>query len=81
LSSGAGRALGRRYPVETLAESPGEGMPEFVFDGEDVGVIITYLKVTRNRRAFLAECIVSPSGGVPAFSGPILSQSKVGVPA
>jgi hypothetical protein len=49
-----GEPLGRRYPVETLAESPGEGifsghpqMPEFVFDGEDVGAITTYLKVTQ----------------------------------
>jgi cytochrome c len=46
------RTLGRRYPVEALEESLGEGifsghpdMPEFVFDGEDVGAIIAYLRV------------------------------------
>ena len=46
------RTLGRRYPVEALEEALGEGilsghpdMPEFVFDGEDVGAIIAYLKV------------------------------------
>jgi cytochrome c len=45
------RTIGRRYPVETLEEALGEGiisghpdMPEFVFDGEDVGAIISYLK-------------------------------------
>jgi cytochrome c len=46
------RTLGRRYPVEVLEEALGEGvlsghpdMPEFAFDGEDVGAIIAYLKV------------------------------------
>lgn len=46
------RTLGRRYPVEALEEALGEGilsghpdMPEFVFDGEDVGAIIAYLKL------------------------------------
>jgi cytochrome c len=46
------RTLGRRYPVEALEEALGEGilsghpdMPEFVFDGEDVGAIIAYLRV------------------------------------
>ena len=45
------RRLGRRYPVEALEEALGEGilsghpdMPEFVFDGEEVGAIIAYLK-------------------------------------
>jgi cytochrome c len=45
------RTIGRRYPVETLEEALGEGiisghpdMPEFVFNGEDVGAIISYLK-------------------------------------
>lgn len=43
--------LGRRYPVENLEEALGEGfmsghpaMPEFTFDGDDVGDIIAYLK-------------------------------------
>lgn len=46
------RTLGRRYPVEALEEALGEGiisghpdMPEFVFNAEDVGAIISYLKV------------------------------------
>jgi cytochrome c len=45
------RTIGRRYPVEALEEALGEGilsghpdMPEFVFNGEDVGAIISYLK-------------------------------------
>ena len=45
------RRIGRRYPVESLEEALGEGiisghpdMPEFVFSGEDVGAIISYLK-------------------------------------
>lgn len=46
------RTLGHRYPVEALEEALGEGilsghpdMPEFVFDSEDVGAIIAYLRV------------------------------------
>jgi len=45
------RTLGKRYPVESLEEALGEGiisghpdMPEFKFEGEDVGAIIAYLK-------------------------------------
>jgi cytochrome c len=45
------RTLGRRYPIEALEESLGEGimsghpdMPEFSFDADDVGDIIAYLK-------------------------------------
>jgi cytochrome c len=45
------RTLARRYPIESLEEALGEGiisghpdMPEFRFDGEDVGAIVVYLK-------------------------------------
>ena len=45
------RTLGRKYPVEALEEALGEGiisghpdMPEFAFEGADVGAIIAYLK-------------------------------------
>ena len=45
------RTLSQRYPIEALEESLGEGimsghpdMPEFSFDADDVGAIITYLK-------------------------------------
>jgi cytochrome c len=45
------RTLGKRYPIEYLEEALGEGiisghpdMPEFTFDGDDVGAIIAYLK-------------------------------------
>ena len=45
------RTLGRRYPIQDLEEALGEGivsghpdMPEFKFDADDVGAIITYLK-------------------------------------
>ena len=44
------RTLGQRYPIDNLAEALGEGlstghpdMPEFVFEVEDVGAILTYL--------------------------------------
>jgi cytochrome c len=50
------RNLGRRYPVESLEEALGEGfmsghpdMPEFKFDGADVGAIIAYLKSIQRR--------------------------------
>jgi len=50
------RALGQRYPVESLEESLGEGimsghpdMPEFKFDAKDVGAIIVYLKSIQQR--------------------------------
>jgi cytochrome c len=45
------RVLSKRYPIESLQESLGEGlmsghpdMPEFVFPSHDVGAIIAYLK-------------------------------------
>ena len=45
------RTLSRRYPVEGLAEALAEGlsvghpdMPEFVFQPDDVGAILSYLK-------------------------------------
>jgi mono/diheme cytochrome c family protein len=44
------RTLSQRYPIESLEESLGEGimsghpdMPEFSFDADDVGAIISYL--------------------------------------
>jgi mono/diheme cytochrome c family protein len=45
------RYLGRRFPVESLAESLAEGlqtghpdMPEFVFTPREIDAVITYLK-------------------------------------
>jgi mono/diheme cytochrome c family protein len=45
------RTLAKRYPIESLEEALGEGiisghpdMPEFKFEGDDVGAIIEYLK-------------------------------------
>ena len=45
------RLLGRRYPIDSLEESLGEGimsghpdMPEISFGADDVGAIIDYLK-------------------------------------
>ena len=45
------RTLGKRYPVEDLEESLGEGtltghpdMPEFKYEADEVGGIIAYLK-------------------------------------
>jgi cytochrome c len=50
------RTLGQRYPIESLEEALGEGivsghpdMPEFNFDADDVGDIITYLKSIQKR--------------------------------
>ena len=50
------RTLGSRYPVESLEEALGEGfmsghpdMPEFKFDGDEVGAIIAYLKSIQRR--------------------------------
>jgi len=50
------RTLGSRYPVESLEEALGEGfmsghpdMPEFKFDGDEVGAIIAYLKSIQKR--------------------------------
>ena len=44
------RTLGKRYPIDALAEALAEGlvtghpdMPEFVFEIEDVGAILAYL--------------------------------------
>jgi cytochrome c len=45
------RTLGRRYPIETLAEPLAEGlstghpdMPEFIFEIDDVRAILAYLE-------------------------------------
>jgi cytochrome c len=50
------RTLERRYPIESLEEALGEGiisghpdMPEFKFEGDDVGAIIAYLKSIQER--------------------------------
>ena len=50
------RTLGQRYPIESLEEALAEGimsghpdMPEFEFDADDVGAIITYLKSIQQR--------------------------------
>jgi mono/diheme cytochrome c family protein len=45
------RTLGRRYPIESLAETLAEGlstghpdMPEFIFETRDVAAILAYLQ-------------------------------------
>ena len=50
------RTLGKRYPIESLEEALGEGiisghpdMPEFIFESNEVGVIIAYLKSIQER--------------------------------
>jgi cytochrome c len=50
------RTLSRRYPIEELTEALAEGlsvghvdMPEFVFEPDDVGAIIDYLKSIQER--------------------------------
>jgi hypothetical protein len=50
------RTLAKRYPIESLEEALGEGlisghpdMPEFKFEGDDVGAIIAYLKSIQDR--------------------------------
>ena len=50
------RTLSRRYPIEGLAEALGEGlsvghpdMPEFVFEPDDIGAILDYLKSIQER--------------------------------
>jgi cytochrome c len=50
------RTLGKRYPIESLEEALGEGMmtghpqmPEYVYDADDVGDIIVYLKSIQQR--------------------------------
>lgn len=50
------RTLAKRYTIESLEEALGEGiisghpdMPEFKFEGDDVGAIIAYLKSIQER--------------------------------
>jgi mono/diheme cytochrome c family protein len=50
------RTLSRKYPIDGLQEALGEGllvghpdMPEFIFESEDVGAIIAYLKSIQAR--------------------------------
>jgi mono/diheme cytochrome c family protein len=50
------RTLSRKYPIDGLAEALGEGlsvghpdMPEFTFEPEDVGAILSYLKSIQER--------------------------------
>ena len=50
------RTLSRKYPIDGLQEALGEGllvghpdMPEFIFESEDVGAIIAYLKSIQER--------------------------------
>jgi cytochrome c len=50
------RTLGKRYPIESLEEALGEGiisghpdMPEFIFESDEVGLIIAYLKSIQER--------------------------------
>jgi cytochrome c len=50
------RTLSQRYPIDGLAEALAEGlytghpdMPEFVFEADDVGAILAYLKSIQER--------------------------------
>lgn len=50
------RTLSQRYPIEGLAEALAEGlsvghpdMPEFTFESDDVGAILSYLKSIQER--------------------------------
>lgn len=50
------RTLSRNYPIEGLAEALAEGifvghpdMPEFVFEADEVGAILAYLKSIQER--------------------------------
>jgi cytochrome c len=50
------RALSRRYSIDGLAEALAEGlsvghpdMPEFVFDSDEVGAILAYLRSIQER--------------------------------
>jgi cytochrome c len=50
------RTLSRKYPIEGLAEALAQGlsvghpdMPEFVFEPNDVGAILAYLKSIQER--------------------------------
>jgi cytochrome c len=50
------RTLSRKYPIDGLAEALAEGlsvghpdMPEFVFEPDDVGAILTYLNSIQGR--------------------------------
>lgn len=49
------RTLGKRYPVEQLAEALAEGivtghpdMPEFTFEPDDIGALLAYLEDISN---------------------------------
>jgi cytochrome c len=51
------RALSRRYSIDGLAEALAEGlsvghpdMPEFVFDSDEVGAILAYLRSIQENR-------------------------------
>ena len=50
------RTLARKYPIDGLQEALAEGlsvghpdMPEFVFEPEEIGAILTYLKSIQER--------------------------------
>jgi cytochrome c len=50
------RTLSRKYPIEGLAEALAEGisvghpdMPEFIFEADEVGAILAYLKSIQDR--------------------------------
>ena len=50
------RTISRKYPIDGLEEALGEGlsvghpdMPDFVFEPEDVGAIVAYLKSIQER--------------------------------
>jgi cytochrome c len=50
------RTLSRKYPIDGLQEALAEGlsvghpdMPEFVFESEDVGAILAYLRSIQDR--------------------------------
>jgi len=50
------RTLSRKYPIEGLAEALAEGifvghpdMPEFVFEADEVGAILAYLRSIQER--------------------------------
>jgi cytochrome c len=50
------RTLSRKYPIEGLAEALAEGisvghpdMPEFIFEADEVGAILAYLKSIQER--------------------------------
>ena len=50
------RTLSRKYPIEGLAEALAEGisvghpdMPEFIFEADEVGAILAYLRSIQDR--------------------------------